>query len=180
MQNNNIFYCRASLDEELHQILNLQKENLPNSLTVKEIEKEGFVTVVHTIEILKQMNDRCPHIIAKHNDKVVGYALCMHPSFANDIKVLKPMFQKLKKIRPKNLNAMIMGQICVEKAHRRAGIFRGLYKFMKKELANDFKTIITQIDSKNVRSINAHLAVGFEILNEYDENDKHWVIVQLR
>ena len=179
MQNNDIIYCRASLNEELKQILNLQKQNLPNALSISEIEKEGFVTVIHTIEILKQMNDTCPHVIAKHKDKVVGYALCMHPSFANDVEVLKPMFKKLYEISSVNSNYMIMGQVCVDKAYRGTGIFRGLYAFMQKELKNDFETIITQIDSKNVRSLNAHLAIGFEILMEYDEDEKHWAIVQL-
>ena len=32
---------------------------------------------------------------AKDGAKVVGYALCMHPDFAEDIPVLQPMFHRL-------------------------------------------------------------------------------------
>ena len=179
MQNNNIIYGRASLDEELYQILKLQKQNLPDSLSLSEREREGFLTVDHTFEILSKMNDCCPHIIAKHDGKVVGYALCMHPKFANEIEVLKPMFKELNKITSGHSNYMIMGQICIDKAYRGTGIFRGLYDFMKKELQNDLPTIITEVDAKNIRSLNAHLAVGFEITKTYNANNHKWHIIRL-
>lgn len=179
MQNNDITYCRAITDDELHQILNLQKQNLPNSLLSSEIEQEGFVTVIHTFDILKQMNDCCPHVIAKYNKHVVAYALCMHPKFANEIEVLKPMFIEINNIVSPDLKYMAMGQICVDKSYRKIGIFRGLYNFMKQELKSTFDTIITEVDAKNMRSLNAHLAVGFENLREYKTSDKHWFILSL-
>jgi len=179
MQNNDITYCRASTDEELHQILELQKQNLPSSLSLSEKEKEGFLTVVHTFEILKQMNDRCAHCIVKSENKVVGYALSMHPKFADGIEVLKPMFIEINKVISGNLQYIIMGQICVGKNYRKRGIFRGLYNFMKQELQTIFNNIITEVDAENVRSLNAHLAVGFEILREYHADNKDWIIISL-
>jgi len=179
MQNSDIIYCRASTDEELNQILKLQKQNLPNILSLSEKEIEGFVTVDHTFEILNQMNDYCPHIIAKHEDKVVGYALCMHPKFANEIDILKPMFLRLDRISSKDSNYMVMGQICIDKNFRKTGIFRGLYSFMRKELQNKFDAIITEVDAENIRSLNAHKAVGFSTIIEYKDNKRHWNILSL-
>ncbi len=179
MQSNDITYCRASTDEELHQILKLQKQNLPDSLTLPEKENDGFLTLVHTFEILKQMNDCCPHIIAKNKDDVVGYALCMHPKFADEIEVLKPMFEEINKLISGNLEYIIMGQICVGKNYRKRGIFRGLYSFMKQELQTAFNSIITELDADNGRSLNAHLAVGFEIIKEYNAYNKGWIIISL-
>lgn len=179
MQNNEIIYCRASTDEELNLILKLQKQNLPDSLSKSEIENEGFLTVVHTFEILKQMNDCCSHIIAKKGDEVVGYALCMHPKFADGIEVLRPMFSEINKIISGNLKYIIMGQICVDKNYRKKGIFRGLYGFMSQELKANFDIIITEVNAKNVRSLNAHKAVGFQVLKEYSADNKNWVIISL-
>jgi hypothetical protein len=125
------------------------------------------------------MNDCCAHCIAKSENKVVGYALSMHPKFADGIEVLKPMFAEINKIISGNLRYIIMGQICVDKNFRKRGIFRGLYDFMKQELQATFDNIITEVDAENVRSLNAHLAVGFEILKEYDANKKHWIIISL-
>ena len=87
-----ITYSRASTLEELEQILTLQKNNLPENLSHKEKIEQGFVTVKHSLEILKRMNDECAHTIAKNNNKVVGYALSMTNNFASEIEVLKPMF----------------------------------------------------------------------------------------
>lgn len=180
MNNFDITYCRASTDDELHQILELQKRNLPDSLSDLEKENEGFLTVIHTFEILNQMNDACAHCIAKHNNEVVGYALSMHPKFANEIEILKPMFNEINKVISGNFKFIIMGQICVNKAHRKKGIFRGLYGFMKQELQSTFNAIITEVDAKNLRSLNAHLAVGFEIVKTYNADNHEWHIISLK
>ena len=179
MQNNEIIYCRASTDEELNQILRLQKQNLPRALSSSEKENEGFVTVDHTFEILKQMNDYCPHVIAKDGNQVVGYTLCMHPKFADEIDILKPMFIEIEKILPANSKFMVMGQVCVDKHYRKRGVFRGLYSFMKQELKGTFYKIITEIDVKNIRSLNAHLAIGFTVLKEFYSDNTDWVMVSL-
>jgi len=179
MQNNEIIYCRASTEEELNQILRLQKQNLPRALSSSEKENEGFVTVDHTFEILKQMNDFCPHVIAKDGNQVVGYTLCMHPKFADGIDILKPMFNEIEKMLPSKSKFMVMGQVCVDKNYRKTGIFRGLYSFMRQELKGTFDLIITEIDAKNIRSLNAHLAVGFNILKEFNADNTDWVIVSL-
>lgn len=178
MQNNEIKYCRASTDEELNQILKLQKQNLPKVLSNSEKELEGFVTVDHTFDILKQMNDSCPHVIAKEGHKVMGYTLCMHPKFADGIEILKPMFKEINKVISDH-NYMVMGQVCVDFQYRKRGVFRGLYNFMKQELKETFNYIITEVDAKNTRSLNAHLAIGFKILKEYHADNTDWVIISL-
>lgn len=179
MQNNDIIYCRASSDEELNQILKLQKQNLPRTLSVSEKENEGFVTVDHKFEILKQMNDYTPHVIAKQGEKVVGYALCMHPKFADGIEILKPMFKQIDKVFSKPETYIVMGQVCVDKTYRKMGIFRGLYNFMKQELKENFNYIITEVDAKNTRSLNAHLAIGFTIIKEFYTDETDWIIISL-
>ena len=70
-----IEFTRVSRQEELKEILVLQEQNLATNLTEKEIEKEGFVTVTHTLDLLSKMNTVCPHIIAKDKERVIGYAL---------------------------------------------------------------------------------------------------------
>lgn len=180
MQNNKIIYCRASTDEELNQILRLQKLNLATALTNSEKEEDGFVTVDHTIDILKQMNDSCPHVIAKHGNQVVGYTLCMHTKFADGIEILKPMFKELDRVLSNNDKLIVMGQVCVDKLYRKRGIFRGLYNYMRQELKETFDYIITEVDAKNTRSLNAHLAIGFNILKKFNADHTDWVIISLK
>lgn len=177
--NKGVTYHRALTTEELNQILKLQQDNLPQKLSMSEKQKDGFVTVPHTFDVLERMNDACPHIIAKHNDVVIGYALCMTKVFKEKISVLIPMFNEIESVVPKNVKYVVMGQICVSKNHRKQGVFRGLYQFMIESLKQDFDTVITEVDVENLRSLNAHKAVGFGHLKNYRSNNQFWEIISL-
>lgn len=175
-----VCYKRAESIKELQQIRSLQKENLVNKLSLEEKKKEGFVTVSHTLEVLEQMNIKCSHIIAKDNDTVVGYALCMHPMFANDVEVLKPMFVEIEKIFTKEYSFIVMGQICIDKKYRGKGLFRQLYATMKDALQPKFDAIITEVDVDNTRSLNAHYVIGFKDLTTYISNGQTWKLIVLK
>ncbi len=172
-----INYKRADSNEELNQILELQRANIPSVISEEESKTEGFVTVHHNFDILKAMNDRCPHVIAKSNDNVVGYTLCMLKEFKADIEVLKPMFQQIEACLNNDETYVIMGQVCVDKGFRKQGIFRGLYEYMKQELRLDFDMIITEVDVANTRSLDAHYTIGFKLLQSYQSNGQDWALI---
>ncbi len=175
--NSGINYTTTSSINELEQILRLQKANLPTSISITEKKKEGFVTVQHTIDILKRMHDLQPHIIAKVENAVIGYALCMHKTFQNDIEILKPMFSKIDEHISQPLSYIVMGQICVHKKYRKQGVFRSLYEAMKKELHTEYELLITEVAANNKRSLQAHYSIGFKTLLEYTSDDIDWHIV---
>tara|TARA_R110000823_G_scaffold164358_1_gene296601 strand:+ start:68 stop:601 length:534 start_codon:yes stop_codon:yes gene_type:complete len=174
----NIQYTTAKTIDELLQILSLQEMNLKSAVTAIEIAQEGFVTVHHNLDVLTRMNNACPHIIAKDNDLVVGYALSMTEDFKDEISVLRPMFTELE---GNNINNYItMGQICVAKTHRKQGIFRGLYEAMKKASYPTYDAIITEVDATNIRSLGAHYSVGFEKICTYHSLGQDWELISLK
>ena len=67
-----LHYCTATTDEELAQILTLQQANHASSLSKADAARDGFVTVMHSFELLKKMNQAAPQIIAKDGEAVVG------------------------------------------------------------------------------------------------------------
>ena len=172
-------YCQSKAKEELNQIIELQQKNLPHNVPQELRKKEGFVSVSHTLDILEQMHTVCPHIIAKDQDTVVAYALCMHSMFANEIDLLKPMFVKIEKSFPNDKSYIVMGQICIDKAYRGKGVFRKLYKTMQQFVFPDFKAIITEVDATNTRSLSAHYAIGFTDLTTYVSNGQEWKLIVL-
>lgn len=183
-----ITYSLASSEDELQQILQLQQQNLPVAISEAERETEGFVTVQHDVELLKAMHEKCPHTIAKDGDLVVGYALSMHPDFGNEIEVLLPMFEELNRYFSSmeaaekllhHQNFIVMGQICIAKAYRQKGIFKKLYENMQANLPDGYSTIITEVDTKNQRSLNAHYAVGFNDLKRYVSGGQEWALIYL-
>lgn len=178
-----ITYHRAKTTEELNAILKLQKENLRHLISDEQKQKEGFVTLQHDFDMLKKMNEACAHCVAKHEGKVVGYALSMLREFKNDIPLLVPMFVEIDKaLKEQNLkvNYIAMGQICIDKNVRGKGVFRGLYGYMAQELKHEFDAIITEVDTKNTRSSSAHKAIGFKVLKKYATNNQLWEIISLK
>jgi len=170
---------------DLQQILLLQKANQPKNLTEEEIKTQGFVTVEHNFDLLQKMNSPYPHIIAKLDNKVVGYALVMLPELKKEIPILWSLFKKIDELKVeegdlKNLRYFVMGQICVDKNHRGQGVFGGLYQKMAETMRPHFDYIITEIAVRNTRSMRAHSREGFETL-AIDKNAKEeWVVVGLK
>ncbi|MDH5414645.1 MAG: GNAT family N-acetyltransferase [Flavobacteriaceae bacterium] len=178
-----VIYTSTSKNADIQQILNLQQKNLPQQLSQEAIITHGFVTVEHDLKLLKLMSTTYPHVIAKHDDKIVGYALVMLPHFADHIEILKPMFHQFKKVVYQNKKItkqryFVMGQICIDKPFRGKGLFKGLYDRMKKQMQKDFDFVVTEVDKLNTRSLKAHYTIGFKNINEYKSPDgKQWVIL---
>jgi len=174
-----ITYGRVREHHELQEILALQQKNLLGNVPEMTKHSEGFVTVSHTLALLDRMNQVCPHIIAKYKGKVVGYALCMHPDFSSEVALLQPMFRVIEEVLPREQSFVVMGQVCIAKAYRGKGVFRGLYNHMKKVLAADFNVIVTEVDVRNSRSLQAHLAIGFKTIKKYQSDGKDWYLIVL-
>lgn len=177
-----ISYQLTSTQKELEEILALQHTNLPKNLSLKEQQQEGFVSVEHTLALLQKMHSAHPHIIAKHQNKVIGYALCMLPNFRDEIALLAPMFKEIDQLintfkHP--LKYVVMGQICIDKSHRKKGVFKNLYEYMKQTVAPNYNAIITEVDVTNHRSSKAHKKIGFEVLKEYKSSEQHWELIVL-
>ena len=176
-----ILYTIASTDSHLNQILDLQQQNLPKVLDADEKQSQGFVTVEHTFDLLKQMNSPYPHAIALSNNQVVGYALAMLPELRDKIEILIPMFNQIDSAihsQPTLKSYFVMGQVCIAKAYRGQGIFYGLYNQLRKTMSSDFDCCITEVDPINTRSIKAHQNQGFKLLERYsDVRGRSWDLI---
>ncbi|WP_440068728.1 N-acetyltransferase family protein [Tenacibaculum discolor] len=174
-----IEFTTATNQTDLLQILDLQRQNLPEKLSETDKKEQGFVTVRHDLEILQKMNDVHPHIIAKNDNKIIGYALSMSKNFRNNIPILISMFDEIDTTSKGAKPYILMGQVCIDKNFRGKGIFRGLYTKMKEEFTGIYHSIITEVDEENTRSMNAHKAIGFKTLKTYRSNNHNWEIIYL-
>jgi len=172
----------AQTNQELKEIIALQTINLPKNISKEEAQNQGFVTVVHDFDILKKMNDDEPHVIAKLDGKVVGYCLTMTKKFKADIPVLVPMFDKMDELTHKkkfirDYNYIVCGQVCVAKEARGQGVFDQLYRHFRDVYAPHYDLVLTEIATRNQRSIRAHYRVGFKKLLRYIPDEQEWEIV---
>ncbi|MBC7828765.1 MAG: GNAT family N-acetyltransferase [Chitinophagaceae bacterium] len=167
---------------ELEQILTLQQQNLVQNIDEIEMQTQGFVTMIHNIDVLQRMHDLAPSVIAKDNGRVVGYALVMLRECRELFPPLEPMFKNFDNLeyrdRPLNdYRFYVMGQVCIDKQYRRTGLFDQLYKKHKEIYENRFDFIMTEVSTRNQRSLRAHERVGFEILNTYSDELDEWAVI---
>ncbi|MDO7172938.1 GNAT family N-acetyltransferase [Mariniflexile sp. AS56] len=173
---------RAETNNELHQILALQKENHLDNLSANSKANKGFLTVMHSFEMLITMNTKASQIIAKDGDKVVAYALVMLKEFKNLVPVLIPMFENFEQIifkgsKLSNFNYYVMGQICVDDAYKRQGVLNKLYLKHKEVYSKMFDYCVTEVSSSNIPSMLAHEKTGFKTIHTFKDATDEWNIL---
>jgi len=167
---------------DLQQILNLQQQNLPKNISAEELKSQGFVTFQHDLKTLQEFHQLAPSVIVKNDDKVVAYALTVVNEARHIFTPMESMFVLLETLQWKgnpfhDYRYYEMGQVCVAKEYRGKGVFEMLYQHHKKSYSPKFDLLVTQISTKNHRSLRAHKKVGFETaVVEKDELDE-WVTV---
>ena len=169
-------------EDELHQILHLQQLYLKGKNDEAEEKEQGFVTVHHSFEVLHQMHLLAPSIIVEDEYKVVGYALTMVNECRNLIPVLLPMFEMFDRIeyngKPlRDYKFYVMGQIGVHKDYRGKGLVQMLYDKHKEAYSNQYDFVVTEIATRNGRSIRAHEKVGFKTIHQFSDETDDWEIV---
>ena len=175
----------ATTDDQLRAILRLQAQNVPQSLSAEALREQGFVTVRHDLALLRRMNEREPHAIARTEaGALMGYALVMTPHFRAHIDVLRSMFDRIDRHTYagtvlRDAPYCIMGQICVARPHRGRGVVDALYAHLDERLARrGYRYLITLIADRNPRSLRVHARVGFQPLERYvGETGEDWHLV---
>jgi len=163
---------------ELEQILDLQRANLARNLSPEEIAAQGFVTVEHTLDLLKQMHAHAPSIIARDEDCLAGYALVMPIECRSFLPILEPMFVRLDRLRMPPQRFYVMGQICVAKAWRGQGIFDLLYRAHRHHLRTRYDFSVTEVSMRNTRSMRAHQRIGFVEIDRYRDDTDEWALLR--
>lgn len=168
--------------DELTQILALQQQNLIKNIDAAEIQREGFLTVAHTLDVLQTFHEQGPSIIIKDGSQVVAYALTMMRACRQLVPDLEPMFDVFDhlQLNGKPLNDhrfYVMGQICVSKDYRGQGLFDQLYQHHKTVYQSQFDMLVTEIALRNHRSMRAHERVGFKTIHSHIDVLDHWAVV---
>ncbi len=174
----NAIITLARTERDIHGIKKLQQQNIKRERDPQEMLREGFVTIEYSIEELHALSGEGNHVVIKQSDTVCGYALYVpRKSF-----VVREDLGHLSQIAVRNYGEghtwCIMGQVCVGSILRGKGYFRKMYHFMRDAYRDNHGGILTDISSKNPRSLSAHMSVGFHVLDTYlDEVGVEWHIV---
>ncbi len=167
---------------ELEQIKTLQSANLKSLLEPEEQDREGFVTAVYSMDLLKKMNDHHRAILAKVGDRVVGYSLVVSPAFTGHHPLLDDLIYNcnllsFKGRKLESCSYIVVGQLCVDKAFRKRGVAQGLYGHFQKAYAQTFEYCVTDVDRKNTRSLKTHRSKGFTVIGTLTYGGAFWDVV---
>jgi GNAT superfamily N-acetyltransferase len=178
----NITTTLVTTPSELDEVLALQRENLRDRISVEYAAREGFVTVAHTREALERMHALAPSIIARDGNVLAGYALVMPVEAQGLVPILAPMFRLFDTLawrgRPlASYRYYVMGQVCVASGYRGQGVFDALYREHRVRYAGRYELCVTEIATRNTRSMRAHARVGFEVLTTYRDETDEWAVV---
>ena len=172
----------VSTDEELQQISVLNQLNLKKNISAKEISEEGFVSWEYDFDLLKAIHHFSPSIIAKENNKVVGYALVapktaatVHPELAALLPQIEPLVYNNRPLSA--YNYYLMGQVCIDKNYRGLTLFDKMFALHKTVYQPQFDFVVTTISTQNIRSLKAHERVGFKIIHEIADRMGNWFLV---
>jgi len=177
-------------ESDLDGVIALQRANLEVAVGAERAARDGFVTVVHTREVLAAMHAICPSVVARVGDEVVAYALVMPFEFRPSLPILEPMFALLEtlelspseEVAPRRISEVpsyVMGQVCVAPAHRGTGLFDALYAAHREHFAARWELCVTDVATRNTRSLRAHERVGFKRLATYTDASDTWAMVGL-
>ncbi len=72
----------------------------------------------------------------------------------------------------------MVGQICVGKPWRGQGVFDLLYRAHRDQLRGRYDFVITEVATRNARSMRAHERVGFETIERYRDATDEWALMR--
>jgi L-amino acid N-acyltransferase YncA len=164
-------------DRDLEGILALQRAS-------RAPTRDGFVTVEHTLEVLRAMHALAPSVVARdERGDVVGYALAMPREARPWVPIIESMFAMIEGLPPTALSATagarwyVMGQVAVAASHRGTGVFDALYAEHRARYRARFDVLVTEVSTRNTRSMRAHERVGFRTVVTYRDATDEWALI---
>ena len=177
-----ITYHLSQSTLELKQIKALQQRHQKNAVSKDLWATHGFVTAEYTLQFLEELHLQNPAVIAKHLEKVVGYALVADRASVGKHPLLDDLFHQIDLLEYNGcslatVDYTVVGQLCVDNAYSGQGVAQNLYEHYQHCYATTFQYCITDVDRNNPRSLKTHLRAGFQRLHTIAYGGASWDIV---
>jgi L-amino acid N-acyltransferase YncA len=111
--------------------------------------------------------------------------LALDPAYKSSYPVLKAFFDLFDHIEYEgkpvsSWHYLVIGQACIDKNYRGKGMLKKLYAAFSNQLSGKYDFAISEIATRNLRSMNAHKRLGFTVVHEYTGPDGvRWSVVIL-
>jgi predicted GNAT superfamily acetyltransferase len=155
------FAFRRAQPHDYPAILRLQSANFMGNLSEEE-RKEGFLSAEFSPAQVAEMARNLGTTIATVDGEVAAFLCAYRKEFNHESPVVAKMLDGYDsaKFEGKPLSAYksyIYGPVCIDRAHRRRGLLRGLYEAQKQDLAGRFDIGVAFVSRSNPHSLHAHV-----------------------
>jgi hypothetical protein len=168
-------------DEDLRAILRLQRENLAVALSADDLASQGFVTIEHTLEVLRGMHEAAPSVIVRDGAALPGYALTMtlacRPSARAGADARSRREPGAPGAAPAGPADLPDGPDLRGPIPPGPGGLDALYAGHASFHGPRHDIVVTEIAGRNGRSLRAHQRVGFFEMSRHRDALNDWVIV---
>ena len=179
------FEYRRAQPEDYPAIVRLNAANFIANLAAGE-RKDGFLSAVFTMEQTAAMAEDLGTTVAIVDGVLAGFLCAFRNDFDHGSPVVAKMIESYDRMRFEgkllsSYNTYAYGPVCIDRAHRRKGLLRGLYEAQKRDLAGQFEVGVALIARDNPHSMQAHVAgLGMTEIGDFEVNGNVFATVAFR
>lgn len=155
--------------EDIEQIRNLNHKYLIIHQTDAQ-RQGGFIRIEYSESELKRIIEAKEIVVAKDENRVVGYYLIGRKS---DSEALKYQHDKAREISWENtITTDKIGygcQVCIEVNHRNNGLFSKMLIVLINLVKNRYSYLLGSISDDNVVSYNSHINNGWKLIDSMNK-----------
>jgi uncharacterized protein (DUF924 family) len=177
-------FRRATL-QDVPAILRIQSANYVANVPAEE-RGDGFLSAEFTAQQVTEMASDLGIVVASDSESVLGYLCGFRCDFDHRSPVLGKMLETFDSVQfeGKALSSykiFIYGPVCIDRAHRRRGLLRGLYEALRREVAGKFEVGVAFVARNNPHSLQAHVAgLGMAAVGEFEVKDNVYVTLAFK
>ena len=166
--------------EDVSEVLALHYRYQVDSIC-EEDKADGFITTAFTEQHLRDLIQIEQGLfIAKHNNKIVAYAMsaswqfwCQWPMFAYMVEHLADATYLGNSLTVDN--SYQYGPVCVDKSVRGQGVFEQIFAFALEQMSRRYPFLVTFINQINRRSFAAHTGkVDLDVIKTFSFNHNEY------
>jgi L-amino acid N-acyltransferase YncA len=172
------------IESDLSQIMDIQSENQRENLTVSQ-QKNGYLSIAFSEDEFKNFNKNLCVVVAKKQDKVIGYCCISSATFNAQLPILDQIVAGISSYSipatqavPTAEKTCIYGPVCIALSHRRKGVLKKLSTFGL-EIAKEkgYTYCFSFIAAENVRSLSAHMKLSFHKVGTVNHNNNEYLVI---
>lgn len=158
---NSIAY-RQAVPADYPAIVKLNTVNFIANLA-EDARQDGFLSALFTLEQTASIAEDLGTTVAIVDGQLAGFLCAFRNDFPHGSPVVAKMIESYDRMSfaGKLLNqykTYAYGPVCIDRAHRRKGLLRGLFQEQKRALAGRFEVGVALIARTNQHSLEAHIA----------------------